>query len=99
MAAKQPQIGKTHTEYLGHFRTPKVLREGHNTLPVDKEAEFQEWYKKQAQELGLHPNPDDPEHQYDYRGAFLSQERATWQKEHEQRRWPDRYKRKGYRKE
>lgn len=34
------------------------------------EAAFQQWYAARAQALGLNPNPDDPQHFYDYRAAF-----------------------------
>jgi hypothetical protein len=31
---------------------------------------FRTWYAKHAQAQGLHPDPDDPTHQYDYRAAY-----------------------------
>jgi hypothetical protein len=34
------------------------------------EYDFQSWYADQAARLNLNPNPDDPAHQYDYRGAY-----------------------------
>jgi hypothetical protein len=37
--------------------------------PFD-EAGFKKWYGGHAKALGLSPNPDDPEHHYDYRAAF-----------------------------
>ena len=37
--------------------------------PAD-EGKFQAWYKGHASRLKLAPNPDDPEHKYDYRAAF-----------------------------
>lgn len=44
--------------------------------PID-EARFQNWYrdvigKRQAMGHPLNPNPDDPEHFYDYRAAFAN---------------------------
>lgn len=65
-------------------------------LPVDKEAEFSDWYAEQARRNRLNPDPDDPRHGYDYRGAFLSGDAPSWQSEHQQFRWDDRYKRGGY---
>lgn len=35
-----------------------------------QEAKFQNWYKQNFVSRGLNPNPDDPKHFYDYRGAF-----------------------------
>jgi hypothetical protein len=38
----------------------------------DLEAEFgfRNWYLPMAQRLGISPNPDDPEHHYDYRALY-----------------------------
>lgn len=66
------------------------------TLSPDQELEFRLWYAKQANKLGLNLNPDDPRHMYDYRGAFKSGVEPTYQPEHKQFRWPDRWKVKGY---
>lgn len=37
-----------------------------------QEKAFLDWYKRISQEAGLSPNPDDPQHQYDYRGYWLA---------------------------
>jgi hypothetical protein len=37
--------------------------------PVD-ENEFQDWYLRWADTIGLDPNPDHPDHKYDYRAAY-----------------------------
>lgn len=34
------------------------------------ETTFQQWYKQQAAKTGINPNPDDPLHYYDFRGAY-----------------------------
>ncbi len=34
------------------------------------ETAFREWYADHAKRLKLNPDPDDPEHHYDYRAAF-----------------------------
>ena len=34
------------------------------------EAAFQAWYRQYAAQAGVSPNPDDPKHQYDYRGLY-----------------------------
>lgn len=36
------------------------------------EKAFQSWYGAWAKRTGLDPNPDAPEHRYDYRAAYLS---------------------------
>lgn len=40
-------------------------------LPLQEDL-FQKWYRNYAKKLNLSQNPDDPEHFYDYRGAWLS---------------------------
>lgn len=41
--------------------------------PID-EAMFQKWYANlpRVKEGSLNPNPDDPEHFYDYRAAYMN---------------------------
>jgi hypothetical protein len=39
-------------------------------MSPEQEAEFQDWYKGWAAHTGINPNPDDPKHFYDYRGAY-----------------------------
>ena len=41
-------------------------------LDPKDEAAFQDWYAKVAQQMKLNPNPDDPNHFYDYRGFYKS---------------------------
>ena len=38
-----------------------------------EEEEFKGWYEGWAQETGINPDPDDPLHFYDYRGAYRAQ--------------------------
>jgi len=65
-------------------------------MPEFNEAAFQEWYKNWAKIAGINPNPDDPKHLYNYRGAYEAGLEPTWQPEHRQYRWPDRFKAGGY---
>jgi hypothetical protein len=55
------------------------------------EADFQRWYQKWAELLGLDPDPDAPEHYYDYRAAF----RAGAMPDTEGH-WPSTFKREGH---
>jgi len=41
------------------------------TLSPERESQFQHWYGRIAKQMGLDPNPDSPDHKYDYRGAYL----------------------------
>lgn len=36
------------------------------------EPAFRDWYSNHAQTLGIDPNPDAPEHKYDYRAAWAA---------------------------
>lgn len=53
------------------------------------EAQFQNWYRgiPQVQRGLLSPNPDDPEHFYDWRGAFLSGAKPSMESH-----WPSQFK-------
>jgi hypothetical protein len=42
----------------------------HLTLQPDEEADFQAWNAKWAAITGTNPDPDHPEHRYDYRAAW-----------------------------
>ena len=65
-------------------------------LSPQNEIDFSIWYQFMANQYGLNPNPDDPRHFYDYRGAWKERITPTWQPEHQQFRWPDTYKLEGY---
>lgn len=39
---------------------------------ADTDEGFRRWYSTRASSLGLSPNPDDPQHRYDYRAAFAA---------------------------
>lgn len=62
-----------------------------STLPGEEEDMFQLWYATHARERGLNPNPDDPRHFYDYRGAFLGGAEPDVFGH-----WPSEYKREGH---
>lgn len=63
------------------------------TLKLDAESEglFQKWYAGQARVLDLDPDPDAPEHQYDYRAAWLAGEGPD-----EKGHWPSGFKLPGH---
>jgi hypothetical protein len=62
------------------------------TLAPDKETQFQTDYKSWSDSSGMNPNPDAPEHFYDYRGAWQSGSMPTKKGGH----WPDTYKLPGH---
>jgi len=49
---------------------PPTAAPNRTSLSPDEEKRFRFWYKIQAHQNGLDPNPDAPEHKYDYRAAF-----------------------------
>lgn len=60
----------------GYFYNPTNpitdIRTSNYRTPLDPNSEFafKSWYTDYAQQNGLDPNPDDPLHQYDYRGYW-----------------------------
>ena len=58
---------------------------------MPSEADFQKWYAGHAKKLGLAPNPDDPQHFYDYRAAY-----RAGAKPDASGHWPSAYKRVGH---
>jgi hypothetical protein len=56
-----------------------------------QEQAFQAWYAQVAEQYGLHPNPDHPEHYYDWRAAFRAQAMPT-----EEGHWPSQFKTAGH---
>lgn len=58
----------------------------------DYEKGFQKYYKDWASREGMNPDPDDPNHFYDYRAAYNSGIPAPGPKEH----WPSTFKKEGH---
>ena len=62
-------------------------------MTPEDEAKFQVWYGGWSKKLGLNPNPDDPQHFYDYRAAWKAGAEPTaesgWH-------WPSTFKREGH---
>jgi hypothetical protein len=61
-------------------------------LSSDDEAKFQKFYSDWAQKAGLNPNPDDPHHRYDYRGAWKDQYVPEMNASDNRFHWPSEYK-------
>lgn len=57
----------------------------------DDEKQFREWYGGWSKKLGLNPNPDDPQHFYDYRAAF-----RAGAKPDKSGHWPSEFKLGGH---
>ena len=53
--------------------------------------DFPRWYAARAKRLGLDPNPDAPEHFYDYHAAFQAREEPD-----SQGHWTSRFKKEGH---
>lgn len=64
-------------------------------LLPNEEAAFKQWYLERAKKLRLDPNPDAPEHFYDYRGAYKEGFDPLQSKE-AQPHWPSKYKQEGH---
>lgn len=57
----------------------------------EEEVDFQRWYAINAKKFGLNPDPDAPEHYYDYRAAYKAGEGPG-----PDGHWPSKYKREGH---
>lgn len=55
------------------------------------ERRFQRWYGKWATRTGIDPNPDHPDHKYDYRSAFAARAKPTRDGSNEWH-WPSQFK-------
>lgn len=49
----------------------RFMSQKHPDWTPGMEKSFQSWYGAWANRTGISPNPDDPEHHYDYRAAYL----------------------------
>ena len=58
------------------------------------EAAYRRWLGQWSYNTGVMYDPDDPD--YDYRGAFKRGIAPTWQREHQDYRWPDEFKNPNY---
>jgi hypothetical protein len=56
-------------------------------LNKNDEADFQAKYAEYSKKTGIHPNPDDPNHKYDYRGAYKE---GLWAGP--DKHWPSKFK-------
>lgn len=61
-------------------------------LSPDEEPAFQEWYADRAKATGLNPNPDAPQHKYDYRAAFKAGAEPAISQEDGKYHWDSRFK-------
>jgi hypothetical protein len=76
----------TAEEFLSTSSARKTTAKDFLKANSDEQA-FQNWYKTQATKLGLSPDPDDPQHFYDYRAAF-----RAGAKPDETGHWPSTFK-------
>jgi hypothetical protein len=62
------------------------------SLSPQDEARFLAWYRAQAERAGLDPDPDNPLHKYDYRGAFRAGFEPSIHPEDGLYHWPSEFK-------
>jgi hypothetical protein len=61
------------------------------------EALFRLWHAQQARRTGTNPNPDAPQHHYDYRQAYLAGVTPTPDPTDQNRpHWPSQFKMAGH---
>ena len=77
---------------LYYLSAPIPLRKEKTVLSSSEESAFQKWYKENEVPRGMNPNPDDPLHYYDIRGAWKEgMTRGPGAEGH----WDDKYKMEG----
>lgn len=87
-----PSAGNVTPEQKAFAEQIRQLRKNPRTiLQPQEEKEFSQWYQGHAKRTGTNPNPNDPEHYYDLRGAWKSGIRPT-----EGEHLPDTYKLPGH---
>jgi hypothetical protein len=64
---------------------------GWQDAPVVNDSHFRAWYAFHAKKQGLSPDPDDPQHFYDYRAAH-----KAGAKPDRSGHWPSEFKREGH---
>ena len=69
----------------------KVARPRTSLAPAE-EAAFQSWYRVRATKAGIDPNPDNPLHKYDYRGAYKAGAEPQVAPEDGRFHWPSSFK-------
>lgn len=57
-----------------------------------EEPAFQNWYKQWAERTGISPDPDEPEHRYDYRAAYRNNAQPTVDASDGMYHWPSAHK-------
>jgi diguanylate cyclase (GGDEF)-like protein len=71
-------------------KEPEIVRP-RTQLQPNQEKAFQKWYSQWAQKAGIDPDPDNPLHKYDYRGAFKAKQQPILA-EDGLYHWPSRWK-------
>jgi hypothetical protein len=81
------------SQALMQVGSPVPLGGPHRTMlsPAQEQA-FRQWYLGWATRAGLDPDPDNPLHQYDYRGAYAAGESPAVDPGDSLYHWPSRYK-------
>ena len=60
--------------------------------PTTEDTKFLDWYSKQADKTGINPDPDDPEHYYDYKAAFKAGASPAYDSASGGWKWPSKFK-------
>lgn len=61
-------------------------------MPPDEEPKFQSWYRGWATKAGIDPDPDNPLHKYDYRGAYRAKIEPAVDSTDGLYHWPSEFK-------
>ena len=71
----EPNVLEGSTAEIIPRQEPEPIERQRTTLTPEQEPQFQQWYSEHAARTQTNPNPDDPRHQYDYRGWWSAIQR------------------------
>jgi GGDEF domain-containing protein/predicted RNA methylase len=88
-----PTVSAAVEQQVGTPRAPGPAAPPANTIGDRRESQFRQWYAEKAAAHGLDPDPDNPLHHYDYRGAWRAGADAVVDPSDGLPHWPSEFKR------
>ena len=79
-----------------HDLMERVSQQQEPEWTTEDEIRFRMWYDQKSRQLGLDPDPDSPQHFYDYRAAFKAGADAQVIPEDGLPHWPSTFKKVGH---
>ena len=83
MSGPVARVRRKKADAVVRVRTP---------LSPEDEKKFQKWYQEWALVAGIDPDPDNPAHKYDYRGAYRAGIAPSISPADGRYHWPSQFK-------